>query len=328
MIGRRVFQFVGLQVAISYLFLLAIINEPDLKNLDTGRRSISVVSPRSIPVFYNMYSNPEDKKYGIASTARIFKEQMSLLLQEHNVFVRSIGAQIDVVVPPDVTLIQHEEEGDETGTLHLLWNYCKNSTDDTVVYIHNKGSFHPSYQNTLLRRFLTRGALSEECMDMPSFCNVCSSRMSPLPHPHTPGNMWAAKCEYIQQLIDPIELSDKMDAIFPHLNMMHASCVGGGRFAAEHWVHSHPSVQPCDLSTNEKYTWGYYGIPLGKFKMDLKPAPRYAMNNYEKPGCWGAGKNTFWPRMIEYKALYNETPSESWWGWDFYNIRMHRRSTK
>ena len=24
--------------------------------------------------------------------------------------------------------------------------------------------------------------------------NVCSSRMTPVPHPHTPGNMWAARC--------------------------------------------------------------------------------------------------------------------------------------
>lgn len=37
---------------------------------------------------------------------------------------------------------------------------------------------------------------------------ICSSRMSPLPHPHTSGNMWLAKCDYISQLIDPKALSE------------------------------------------------------------------------------------------------------------------------
>ena len=295
------------QVAITSCFILAVY--VNLGATTGGVRSLSGETPRSVPVFYNVYA-PD-------ISSRIVKEQLSQLLPEHNVFVRSIGAQVEIVAPRrDVTVIQHDEEGDEAGTLQLLWKYCKNRTDDTVVYIHNKGSFHPSYTNTLFRRFNTRGALSEECMNMPSSCNVCSSRMSPLPHPHTSGNMWVAKCEYVQKLVDPMELPAKMDAIFPGFNII---CVGGGRFAAEHWIHSHPSVQPCDLSTNEKYTWGYYGVPLGNFKKDLQLAPRYEMKKYDKPGCWE--DNTFGVRMMEYEALYNETPAESWWGWDFYETR-------
>ena len=303
-----------LKVAI-ICFFLAIISELDFMNITfKDVRSLSGDTPRSVPVFYNVYAHPE--KTDLASD--IVEEQMSQLLPEHKVFVRSIGVPVDVVAP-DVTVIQHDEEGDEAGTLQLLWKYCKNRTDDTVVYIHNKGSFHPSYTNTLFRRFNTRGALSEECMNMPSSCNVCSSRMSPLPHPHTSGNMWVAKCEYVQKLVDPMELPVKMDAIFPPLDYTIEWCVGRDRFAAEHWIHSHPSVQPCDLSTSTKYTWGYLDIPEGDFTKKLELAPRFAKKKYDHHNCLQNG--VVGARLVEYKALYNETPEDSWWGWDFYKTK-------
>ena len=53
------------------------------------------------------------------------------------------------------------------------------------------------------KEYFTVAALSEDCRNMPSSCNVCSMRMSPIPHPHTPGNMWAARCSYVSNLIDP-----------------------------------------------------------------------------------------------------------------------------
>lgn len=51
-----------------------------------------------------------------------------------------------------------------------------------VVYIHSKGSFHDSPQNARLRSYATAGAVSEECRQMPAECNICSSRMTPIPY--------------------------------------------------------------------------------------------------------------------------------------------------
>ena len=51
------------------------------------------------------------------------------------------------------------------------------------------------------------------------------------------------------------------------------ACIGKGRFAAEHWIHSHPSVMPCDLSKDKLCVWPYDNIPSYYFEMDLKPAP-------------------------------------------------------
>ena len=152
-----------------------------------------------IKVFYNVYAKPGDNS-SLLRAMDYVKEQMSSLLPEHQVFVRSIGTQFYI---QNATRLQHDEEGNEVGTLKLLWDHCQTSdnSNQKVIYLHTKGSLHPKKENDLLRKWLTRAALSKECSNMPLSCNVCSYRMSPLPHPRTPGNMWAAKCEYINQLI-------------------------------------------------------------------------------------------------------------------------------
>lgn len=276
-----------------------------------------------IPVFYNVYVPPENRTLA----TDIIQEQMNQIRPErHEVLVRSVG---DTPVSiPNATILQHEEIGDEKGTLELLWQHCWNHTDDVVVYIHNKGSFHPSSKNDAMRRFQTRGALSEECANKlllsessfsssSSSCNVCSSRMSPLPHAHTSGNMWVAQCQYIQQLINPVEFED---AMIDYTKRRHSGCWGSGRFAAEHWVHSHPSVKPCDLYTRDDYTWDYEDIPTVselETNMELAPAPRFPLEIYEHKVCVTM---TLRYRLREYKALYNATPGTSWWGWKLYNV--------
>ena len=95
--------------------------------------------------------------------------------------------------------MQHYPEGGEDLTYHVLWNYCRNNPyhNAKVVYLHSKGSFHDSSQNTDLRKFITNSALSKECANLPDQCDVCSYRMSPFPYPHTSGNMWLARCDYV-----------------------------------------------------------------------------------------------------------------------------------
>ena len=159
--------------------------------------------------------------------------------------------------------------------------------------------------------FLTRGALSKECTNLPLTCNVCSSRMSPMPHPHTPGNMWLARCDYVSKLMDPHTFSHAMDQIGG------GSCRGSGRYAVEHWIHSHPGVRPCDLHTDPAYTWNYKPLPEGEFPKELKPAPRYPLATYVKDMC-GKNGQLLQERLDEYQKLYRLAPKDAWWGWDFF----------
>eukprot|EP00928_Gymnodinium_smaydae_P016598 TRINITY_DN1624_c0_g2_i5.p1 TRINITY_DN1624_c0_g2~~TRINITY_DN1624_c0_g2_i5.p1 ORF type:complete len:357 (+),score=14.53 TRINITY_DN1624_c0_g2_i5:145-1071(+) len=271
-------------------------------DVNANAAKVAVTIPSVIPVFYNVYKDPSDT---ISLADDIVKEQISYLRPEHSkVFVNSIGSPVEV---QNASLIQHRKTGGEMDTLALLWQHCQEHVEDTVVYMHNKGSFHPSETQGRWRRFLSRGALSEECSNMPASCDVCSSRMSPLPHVHCPGNMWVARCAYVQKLLDPQEFQMKMSVYSEPDDF----CVGRDRFAAESWVHSHPSVKPCDLSTDSRLL----EYPEGDFEKRLEPAPRFGEDKYHITAC---PDRSLEERLQQYQFLYNEQPAEAWWGWKLY----------
>ena len=42
-------------------------------------------------------------------------------------------------------------------------------------------------------------------------------------------------------------------------------CKGFGRYFFEHWIHSHPYVQPGDFYSEKIFKFGYLDIPNGNF---------------------------------------------------------------
>ena len=220
-------------------------NEHTLKR-PSSKKSVAVreqvVKDGSIPVFYNLFVANESDSSRVLD---IVTEQKALLRPEHKpFFIQSIGP-FELKIP-DATVLGHSRFGDEMITLNSLWDYCKrNQWVDMVVYLHSKGSLRNTQENENLRKFVTAGALSKECASMdPSMCNVCSSRFSPLPHPHTSGNMWLARCDYVRKLIDPLDFERRMDEFTTNCTEeAKESCDGRLRFSAEHWIHSHPSVK-------------------------------------------------------------------------------------
>jgi len=274
----------------------------------------------SIAVFYNLYIA---KQSDVSRVSGIVQEQFSLLRPEHKeVYVRSIGTPMNI---PNTTLLLHDEKGSEMETLASIYLYCQGPEKDEreVVYLHSKGSFHQGKKQNDLRQFITRAALSAKCSNMdPSMCNVCSGRMSPIPHPHTSGNMWSARCDYITKLLHPTQFQHKMDTItFPIGNEIIniAAAVGNKRFAAEHWIMSHPSVLPCDLYKDESFTWGSENVPATNYEKDLRPAPRFSWKPYVCKYGWENYGYHLERRLYEYQYLYGEGVSTSWWGWDFFN---------
>lgn len=283
-------------------------------------------SADNIPVFYNLFVKNEADA---SRVTKIVEEQFNKLLPVHHpIYVNSIGTELNYISETEhqTVLLGHYEKAAEHVTLKSLWNYCQKPehVNKKVVYMHSKGSFTATRYNSKLRRFLTTGALSEECASMPDDqCNICSSRFSPVPHPHTSGNMWLAKCDYIKNLIDPENFENAMDNLNYADEEGLLACDGRGRYSAEHWAHSHPSVKPCDLYTDSKFTWDYDGIPLvNNFKRNtqLQAFPRFDLQAYIKTDvryCIGRGASQKF-RIDEYKGLYNETAPEDWWGYDFY----------
>jgi len=98
--------------------------------------------------------------------------------------------------------------------------------------------------------------------------DVCGLRASPLPHPHFPGNMWAARCSYVARLPDPSKFNKKMVLASKSRG---GKCqpwhVGLSRFSAEHWILAHPSavvsdsLPPTFSVDKPDYAWGHAFLP-------------------------------------------------------------------
>jgi hypothetical protein len=274
----------------------------------------------SIPIFYNLYVGDESDS---ARVMDIVREQFAQLRPVHGpVRVHSIGHKITLPTSQKIQHVKHHDEASELVTLHSLWEYCKANPFDKVGYLHSKGSFTPSSANTMLRRFLTKGVLSEECEHMPSSCNVCSSRFSPVPHAHTSGNMWLTRCSYVSQLLDPYEFVGNVES-FMTGGYESLACDGRNRYAAERWIHSHPTVAPCDLCPYSNFTWGYGNIPdIETMPIELAAAPRFNLSTYVQwPICPGRGISKE-QRLEEYEMLYHEVPNSSWWGWKLFEKQL------
>jgi hypothetical protein len=164
--------------------------------VDAAHSLKHVASPA---VFYNVFLNSEADRSRVQA---IVAEQLAMVAKANisETHITSIKVPIDSV--PGAHM-RHIESGTEIDTLSALFDFCKSHPRRNVIYLHAKGSFHNMSENAILRHFLTRGATSVACLYFPHSCHVCSSRFSPLPHPHTPGNMWLARCSYISKLIPP-----------------------------------------------------------------------------------------------------------------------------
>jgi len=287
----------------------------------------------TIPVFYNLFIKETADMLRVKG---IVAEQFAELLPVHKpIYVNSIGVPLDFneqdtehnifalnTTRNPVELLGHHKTASESVSLKAIWDYCNipENKYQKVAYLHSKGSFTATSSNEMLRRFLTTSTLSQECANMPmDTCNICTGRFSPVPHPHNSGNMWVASCRYIKKLIDPDKFQEAMDGLGYGGGDIFLACDGRNRYSAEHWVHSHPSVKPCDLYNDPGFTWGYDGMPTKKEFQEnksLKAAPRFKLETYIKTNvgyCRGRGASKKW-RIDEYRSLYNEEPPSDWWG--------------
>ena len=202
---------------------------------------VDLVPPKAM-VFYNLFTEnlsqvPRVAKIAEGQLALVDPKRYDLSINSIGAITDVSQLALDPLLAQRTRFV-HYMEGQETLTLHDLWSYCRRHDvlpsqaghhidiwhvdrsffssismallcvrppgyNQVVLYIHSKGSYHPHEFQDQWRDYVTAGALSQECRSMPEHCNMCSSRVSPVPYPHTPGNMWAARCGYISELMDP-----------------------------------------------------------------------------------------------------------------------------
>lgn len=92
--------------------------------------------------------------------------------------------------------------------------------------------------------------------------------------------------------------------------------VGVGRYSMEHWIHSHPSVRPCDVF-DEEFQYKHKGDVIIKNGANRVNAPR-SMNltdmNYGNHAWY-----RLQGRLFEYQQIYSSLPSPDSWIYKAYN---------
>ena len=301
-------------------------------------------------IFFNVFiPTGELRNHAISITRSQMSDIRRSSLAHSEIFCNLFGdvtADVPMCASMDNCQIMKKlQEGNEITTLSDLYNYCLEHPESTVTYIHNKGSFTNTPENTALREIHMRAQVRtntcRQAVDAGT-CNVCSARFSPLPHFHTSGNMWTAHCSYVKDLISPMDFERKMDEVIEALQLdppllkemfpctgqpLLFDCVepphiGLKRYCSEHWIHSHPYVVPCDvLPTKYKFVWNYNDIPNPKEKWipDVFVGPRFPLsvflNNYiPSTPKWFALKG----RIFEWQNLYKALPPKDSWVWYYY----------
>jgi hypothetical protein len=228
----------------------------------------------------------------------------------------------------DCRRMQHYESGFEEVTLQRAHDFCTQTqtqtaalakkdgggneyTDIRVVYMHNKGSFTATSVNTFWRRHLTMAVTSQHCLRPANdTCNVCGLQFWPMWIPFFPGNFWAAKCSYVKKLAPPrnyssvtASLKDRVTELVqqnklsielfpPDKFPAEPDRYGLDRFAAEHWIGSHPQLVPCDLSDTAGIHY-WYTQDRNQSELNFAMAPRRPLRAPLK----------LWPVMTDMKKV-------------------------
>lgn len=257
-------------------------------------------------------------------------------------------------------LLPYTERGQdtngETQTLQALQSYCQaqpptESGSRRVVYLHNKGSFNPTQENTNWRKSLTAAVTHPDCLYPPSTsseqqCNVCGLQFAAPPQMFTllfPGNFFSASCEYVNKLVPPMDFSQQLQkvsnyAIHGPLKLSSTKKdweLGRGRYASEHWIGSHPELRPCDLSPEPDY-WFWQkkqhqdspASALFQWSEWPRRLPQHLLNGDEQEDETAAAaaarryllEYTLLPgRLVQWSRLYNgQVPPPSSWVWKWF----------
>ena len=221
-------------------------------------------------------------------------------------------------------------------------NNNSNKSNINVVYMHNKGSFHPIESNTHQRRSMTLAVMSQECHGAleSDMCNTCGMVFSPWKAPFFPGNFWTAQCDYVNRLLTPTQFRNRN-----RMNVRAAKTMkrrgkltfdlmptipetfGTNRYSDEFWVGSHPSIRACDVVSARIYG-RWLREDLSPKDIDLQLSPRMPNWQLEGPKILSKISHTATERFKEYFLLagyimrwfrlYDHCPPNDSWVWSFF----------
>lgn len=321
-------------------------------------------------LFYNAFVPSDKGKGAIEHAFKIIRSQLSDIALSYaashpkplNVYYNSIGSKM----LNDTTMremcvgnlrcqqLNHYDKGSEEVTLAEARRYCLAHRSHRVIYVHNKGSFHPSKSQDNWRYHGTAAVTSSMCLNpVDETCNACSLVWTLFPFFHPPGNFWTAQCSYIAKILPPETYAERLQTfllneiepnghdftyymfmgdqqITPRVVRKHPAEFGIGRFAMENWVGSHPHIIPCDISAAPSIDhWKDKKRDTAEFVWSMFPRRNFSSGwSYVHLGRLAEVIVDETRRVNEYyllpgilaraKALYQARPSDTSWMWSLY----------
>lgn len=308
-----------------------------------------------LAIFYNVYF-PKDS----TDSLKIVQQQLaarkkSSTLSNATLYYTHIGKTDNVTFPPcdPCQRTNMVETGGEVLTLQSLYEHCGKNPSGRVVYIHNKGSLHPTIKNKWLCAILTNAVFSDECVRMPRYngeeesnevCDVCATNFIAVPSPEAPGNMFVAECSYVNRLIPPTDYRNATESMMNELwnktkeeleqmgfateNESHqeqfrrASWVGTDRYAMEQWAFSHPLVRPCDtIIKSFNYNNPRHPLSYGAPKREMAPRQNFTGLHHSVHRVGLGPVHPFFRLeglLYRYKKLYGAIPPNNSWVYTFF----------
>jgi hypothetical protein len=323
----------------------------------------------TIALFYNIYI-PLDDEDDIENAKRIVREQLgqisaaNLILHSSSpviLYYNTIGNpsvitdsfMADICTDFACVHLKHYSEGFEDLTLTEMHNYCHQHADATVICLHSKGSFHnhPDNSNEYWRRYMTTAVTSPDCLHgvQETSCNVCGLYFFPVWSTFFPGNIYTARCSYVKQLLPPNNYSQAMNDVYiavmgtnttrPRVRLNSwlygtkgEGRFGHGRYSSEHWIGSHPSLVPCDMSAEQRYIYWMKDHKSVSKGLGWSMAPRrdfwsaswflirqYRMHAMKDDQSRRLQEYFLLPgHLYRWMKLYKELPPADSWFWTWY----------
>ena len=228
--------------------------------------------------------------------------------------------------------------------LSILKRFCGSNPASNVVYLAN---YLPGFSENHVDRIydtsqiqtMTASVLSEACTPSET-CNVCGSSFYPLPFLGFSGNMFSASCRYVDKLLPFDRFEKEMNSIAGDalvgkvteeytdaLFGFNSRLLGSYQHSIEHWIGSHPDLQPCDVAplkqTNEPYQEAVLSINAGEAprrgpahpaSIDPEKEEKFRRNREAalREYYYLAGNTLRWLR------LYEKVPEDSSWVWNYF----------
>ena len=223
-------------------------------------------------------------------------------------------------------------------------------------------------KNDWFRRHLTKAVTSQDCITStasttttppPSMmtprkdgnsnhstqrqCHVCGLLASGIPWIHLAGNMFVGRCEYIQRLLPLKEYGTKLGSLAQKIKqyenekrvtatmfppILKENHLGIGRYAWEHWIGSHPTVELCDLAANKRRSnIGYWKSSSVNWEADTSwdnfPSRDLPLRGNNRRDILLSLREFFLlaGNMIRWIEMYNNTiPPENSWIWTYFPL--------